>query len=91
MQEEHCNRGGARISFDTGKKQRTWPEREWDITVGAKHEFADFSRSRRLQKIEDLMEQEVVKQAKLTRCEVIAVVLYTGPMVSPTEFNEGPR
>jgi hypothetical protein len=90
MKEEHCDRGGARVAFDTGKNRRTWPEKEWAITVRGEHEKADMSRSRKLQKIEDLMNLDVVKQPPLTRYEVIAVVLYTGPMVSPIESDKIP-
>jgi hypothetical protein len=91
MEEEHCNRGGARVSFDIGKNRRTWPAKEWAITVRGEHAIADLSRSRKLQQIEDLMKHDVVEQAKLTRCEVIAVVLYTGPMVRPSELDKTPR
>jgi hypothetical protein len=37
--------------------------------------------NRKLQNIEELMQRNEVKDAKLSRAEVTAVVLYTGPMV----------
>jgi hypothetical protein len=64
----------------------TWPANEWAITVRGEHSRAHMgsSGSRQLRKIEDLMHEDVVNRAGLTRPEVIAVVLYTGPMVSQT-------
>ena len=70
-------------SFDHNQR-KTWPANEWAITVGGNHNApgSDCS-SRKLQAIENLMQTEVVVRAGLHRCEVIAIVLYTGPMVSP--------
>ncbi len=61
----------------------TCPAHEWAITVRGDRTYVDPSSAKRqLQEIEELMKKDVVKEANLTKCEVIAVVLYTGPMVS---------
>ena len=81
MEAEHCNLGGFDHLF---RNNTTWPAKEWAITVRDDHSQAHVgsSGSRQLRKIEDLMKEDVVSRAGLTRPEVIAVVLYTGPMVS---------
>jgi hypothetical protein len=83
MQAEHCSSGGYQTYFLTGNYNiRTCPANEWAITVDGKVQLADLRHGRRLVTIEELMKKEIVQSAILTRCEVIAVVLYTGPMVS---------
>jgi hypothetical protein len=86
MEAEHCSLGGVEQPF-TNKNTTTWPAKEWAITVRGDHSQAHVgsSGSRELRKIEDLMKEDVVSRAGLTRPEVIAVVLYTGPMVSQTQ------
>ncbi len=87
MEAEHCSRGGSQIYFVTGNYNiRTCPANEWAITVWGNTTHADSRHARKLVKIEEFMKQGVVKSAKLTRCEVIGVVLYTGPMVSLVAF-----
>ncbi len=84
MKAEHCSMSGFEEKFVTSNtKKNTWPAKEWAITVCNKHGRAGPSSSRKLKKIQDLMQEDIVLRAKLTRCEVIAIVLYTGPMVSP--------
>ncbi len=85
MEEEHCSLGGFEHRF---RNNSTWPANEWAITVRGVHPQAHVSSSgsRKLRKIEDLMNEDVVNRAKLSRPEVIAVVLYTGPMVSQKQF-----
>ncbi len=83
MEAEHCSRGGSQVYFVTGNYNiRTFPANEWAITVCGDITHADKRHSRRLENIEEYMKKEIVLLGKLTRCEVIAVVLYTGPMVS---------
>ena len=87
MEAEHCSMGGYAHRFETITKKITWPANEWAITVRGNHLLAhvDPSSSRKLQTISELMEHVVVKQAKLRICEVAAVALYTGPMVTENE------
>ena len=83
MEAEHCSMGGHRIYFVTGNYNiRTCPADEWAITAGGDYTHADLRHERRLVTIDELMKQDIVVVAQLTRFEVIAVVLYTGPMVS---------
>jgi hypothetical protein len=83
MKAEHCSMGGFQLFFEISNYNiQTCPANEWAITVGADYTNADLRHERRLEKIEQLMQKEVVLSSKLIRCEVIAIVLYTGPMVS---------
>ena len=87
MGMEHCTGKGCREYFVTNNyKIRTCPFDEWLITV-----LHDLSKAtspeatahgRRFVPISELMQVDLAVQAELTRHEVIAVVLYTGPMVS---------
>jgi hypothetical protein len=90
MKAEHCSKGGFNYSFVKGnKKDTTCPANEWGITVeNDRTHIGVYLGTRALKTIAELMEQDVVKQAKLTRCEVIAVVLFSGPMVSPIMFRK---
>ncbi len=82
MQAEHCSSGGHHTYFETGNYHiNTCPANEWAITVDEKFEFAVTSHRRKLVRIKELMKKEIVRSANLKRCEVIAVALYTGPMV----------
>ncbi len=84
MEAEHCSMGGYKERFE---ERDTWPAKEWAITVhGDYTDAAYMGRSRKLLKIEELLNLDVVKQAGLTRYEVISIVLYTGPMVSQSQF-----
>jgi hypothetical protein len=88
MEAEHCSMGGSEDRFKVGKsKNETWPANEWAITVGGEFERVHARPSRQLKTIAELMREDVVKQAELTRHEVIAVVLYTGPMVGRMQFG----
>jgi hypothetical protein len=84
MQAEHCEKYGAEIPFCTPNyKIKTWPKLEWSITVNqAECPPENKLHGRVIRPIDDCMEAELVRLAKLIREEVIALVLYTGPMVS---------
>ncbi len=84
MEADHCNMGDSNYIFLFGnfKERKTWPANEWAITVRGDYSRAHSSSSRTLENIDVLMDKDVAKQAGLTRPEVIAVVLYSGPMVS---------
>ncbi len=84
---EHCTgKFSTEVFLTDNYKITTRPIDEWHISV-----LGDVSRAssdaakahgRRFEPISKLMEVEVAVQAKLSRPEVMAVVLYTGPMVS---------
>ncbi len=85
MKVEHCIRKGWDYEFVTNNstKIRTHPRKEWDIVVEGKPcPQEDMKCSRRIPKIADLLKLPLAKRAELTEHEVIAVVLYSGPMVS---------
>ena len=89
MRIEHVSKAGYDVEFETSNyKIKTTPRREWEIIVDEKHDLARDAMQghRRLPKIKMLCAEEpLVKDANLIRCEVIAVVLYTGPMVGLVE------
>jgi hypothetical protein len=88
MKAEHCSMGGFDHIFVKGNnKGTTSPANEWRITVYDDRTHIGVLGTRILKKIAELMEQAVAKEATLTRYEVIAVVLYSGPMVSPIMFR----
>jgi hypothetical protein len=83
MKAEHCNLGGSRVVFETSNYNiRTCAANEWNITVCGDYTHADMRHARTLDTIDQLMKKDIVRSAELERVEVIAIVLYTGPMVS---------
>ena len=92
MQVEHCEKYGAEISFCTPNyKINTWPKQEWSITVDqAECPQENRLHGRVIRPIDDCMNEDLVWLAKLIREEVIALVLYTGPMVSSSITHSAP-
>jgi hypothetical protein len=87
MRKEHCSKDGYEYKFKTSNYQvETCPLHEWLIVVEHRTDLADMRHDRIILDISKLMRLELVKKARLTRPEVIAVVLYTGPMVSETQY-----
>ena len=85
MRSEHCSWGGHSYEFKTPNYQvTTTPRKEWLYIVGddkgKRVSCPDMGHERRIVSIEELLERPLAKRAKLTRAEMIAVVLYTGPM-----------
>ena len=85
MCSEHCSLGGHSVPFTTSNyKITTTPEQEWLYIVGddkgQRMPCPDMGHERRIVPIEELLQRPLAKKAKLTRAEMIAVVLYTGPM-----------
>jgi hypothetical protein len=87
MKMEHCDDKGSHEYHVTSNYQiRTCPFDEWQITVeydlskAASNEAR--AHNRRFIQIDLLKKMDVSVRAGLTQPEVIAVVLYTGPMVS---------
>jgi hypothetical protein len=85
MEAEHCHRKDSKQAFTTKNyKIQTRAHDEWQIVVqegsaGVSH-TADMRHGRRIPNIDELLELPVSAAAKLCRAEVIAVVLYTGPL-----------
>ena len=88
MELEHKSMGGADETFTTGNYQlQTTPKAEWGYVVdgvGCPHEqLKDLQGNvvRKIPDIDTLLRSSLSVKANLTRHEVIALVLYTGPMV----------
>jgi hypothetical protein len=85
MEAEHCHKEDSTAAFRTKNyKILTCTHDEWQIVVqegntGASH-AADMRHGRRIPNIDELLELPMSTAAKLSRAEVIAVVLYTGPL-----------
>lgn len=83
MEAEHCEGLAARRSFTTDNYRiTTCPANEWAYVVqGRAPPSADMRCGRRVPRVEELMGDALAVEAGLTRPEIIAVVLYSGPMV----------
>ena len=89
---EHCTGDFCNVYFVTDNyKIRTCSFDEWQITVvgdiAKASSDAAKAHDRRFNSIAVLMTEAFAIDAGLTREEVIAVVLYTGPMVSLLELH----
>jgi len=73
---------GVEYDFTTGNyKLKTTVKEEWDQVVNGKSAPAEaMGHGRCIRPLDDLMALPIVTKAKLRREEVIALVLYTGPM-----------
>ena len=82
MQAEHCSKAGCDIPFTTSNYSiTTTPTQEWKFVVDMESAGADMRHGRRVLSLDELSKHDVAVMAKLWRVELIAVVLYTGPMV----------
>ena len=83
MENEHCSRSGAKEEFETKNYEiKTTPSKEWKIVRGEiKCPEDQIEHGRSIPKIGDLQKLDIAIEAKLQEPEIIAVVLYTGPMV----------
>ena len=83
MTAEHCASFDSDQPFTTSNyKVTTTPRREWLLVVNCDDSQADMRHGRRLQRIDDIMLRPDVQAWGVSREEIVAVVLYTGPMVS---------
>jgi hypothetical protein len=89
MQLEHCSRAGCNLSIRTTNYGLiTTPRREWRLVLGEEAAGGeDLLFNRRIPCYKKLGDLEVAKTARLTSAEIIAVVLYTGPMVSTPQLE----
>ncbi len=63
------------------------PKQEWEIVMkGAPCPAKDMRFNRRIPEISKLCELPLAKKALLQKAEVVAIVMYTGPMVSREGF-----
>eukprot|EP00961_Rhodomonas_salina_P208426 2812889-Rhodomonas_salina.2 len=83
MELEHCSKADSKILFTTPNYNvTTTPEKEFELVKHREKAIAASEGSRRVLFFEDLLELEVVKRARLMVSEIIALQLYTGPMVA---------
>ena len=90
MRAEHCTKTGYNFQFTTSNYGiTTTPEAEWTCSVeGQPFKPEHMGHNRVVFSIEDRMRLELVGKAGLCREELIAIVLYTGPMVPrPSNFE----
>jgi hypothetical protein len=85
MKAEHCSLAGHSYEFTTGNyKITTTPRKEWQYVVGGDDGLRlacpDMKHHRQIKAIDDLLQLPAAVKAGLTREEVIAIVLYTGPI-----------
>ena len=88
MRAEHCSKAGFDTEFTTSNYSiTTTPQREWRFVVDMDTAGADMRHNRRVLNLEELSQLDTAKTAKLFRVELIAVTLYTGPMVHRPYFS----
>ncbi len=85
MESEHTMKPGFNKKFTTANYRiTTTPHKEWEYVLTKSH-IGTESELRHGRKIPDIAQllktDETVKRSGLMRGEVIAVVLFTGPMV----------
>jgi len=83
MENEHCYGKLSTQQFTSGNFDiTTTPAKEWAYVLEKEVcPEAHMGGGRRIPSIDRLMELDEADRAKLIRPEVVAVVLYTGPMV----------
>lgn len=82
MEAEHCRKGGCDAQFTTGNYGiTTTARREWEIVMGAEEPTEEECKfGRVLHKLSELQQLPLAQEAQLKLEEVVALVLYTGPM-----------
>jgi hypothetical protein len=81
MEAEHRHAPDSKKTFQTANYAiRTCPRNEWCIVVNHDESLADMRGNRVIPVIDDLLQLEHARKAQMTKEEMIAVVLYTGPM-----------
>jgi hypothetical protein len=86
MEAEHTSKYGHDITFTSlNYNITTMPQQEWNLIINSKSTNGDGINNtkygRRIPNVETLLSNDLSMKAQLTRVEVIALVLYTGPMV----------
>jgi ankyrin repeat protein len=80
MCSEHTTLEGSEITFTSGNyKITTQPKKEWAYVVDGM-KCPDMDHGREIKSIRELKEMPLSERAELEEAEVIAIVLYTGPM-----------
>ena len=84
MKREHCNAPDSQQKFKTSNYDLiTCSSEEWRIVENCDKMMEKKSAHNRvIPDYKDLMKSDIAQRAKMKECEIIAVILYTGPMVS---------
>ncbi len=83
MKAEHCTKEGSEFEFETFKKKKKTSKREWAIVVDREPlQPGEDGGGRKIPDIDGLKALPMSVKASLLKIEIIALVLYTGPMVS---------
>jgi hypothetical protein len=95
MRQEHCEKAGCNTSFTTGNyKITTTPKQEWlyiaGDETGQQVACPDMGHSRQIVHISELMKLKLAIDANLTEVEMLAIVLYTGPMFQVGKYGRRP-
>jgi hypothetical protein len=85
MRREHCQKAGCDVPFKSDNYQiTTTPKNEWLYIAGNEtgqlRACRDMGHGRRIVPVDELLLLPLARHAKLTRPEMLAIVLYTGPM-----------
>jgi hypothetical protein len=89
MKNEHCFKAGCDTIFTTcNYKITTTPKQEWSYVVGDEAgqltpcPDSDMNFQRQIPRVRDLLKHDIVQKHKadLSMAEMIAIVLYSGPM-----------
>jgi hypothetical protein len=81
MEAEHCSYFGSHEEFEaevSNVKVKTCPCKEWELVLKPRRELRS---GRKQVDIQQLLSHGVSRRAGLKVFEIIAIVLYTGPMV----------
>ena len=80
-------KGGFDLQFTTGNYHiTTTPKAEWSIVRDIDDTLADMRHHRRITDWRQSARSSLAVEAGLKDFEVIAIILYTGPMVSSTKL-----
>jgi hypothetical protein len=87
MMREHCERAGCNVEFTSGNyKITTMPKHEWLYIAGDDKgqrvpcPAENMEHGRRIAPLDELMQLPLAVRAELEEVEVLALILYTGPM-----------
>jgi hypothetical protein len=85
MEQEHCARADSRLPFTTSNYGlTTCPADEFRVVLAA--DAAATAPPRRIPDYRELARSDRARRAGLTEVEIVAIVLYTGPMVRPGDL-----
>ena len=80
MRSEHTSHGDSKVEFLTlNYGLKTTPEQEWDTIINT--DTTKETKHRVIPNYKNLLKTDTAVCAQLLECEIVAVIMYTGPMV----------